>query len=173
MQKYAGRFGSHKYSLRRKHVLVFMLLQEIVLERQKNTHNPEQQQARAKKTSAVCPYGFMQTQQKFTLSFYHAATLGSSYQFQACINLPRWQLSQVLISDEHRVLLYQHKQKHLITSVGPGSFKLLKKAVLGTEMMLWEAQSLIHHFIQATHRSDLIQGKETAGYGHPSSELLS
>ena len=70
-------------------------------------------------------------QQKFMLSFYHAATVGSSYQFQVCINLPHWQLSQVLISDEHRVVLCQHKLKHLITSVGPGSSKLLKKSCSG------------------------------------------
>lgn len=33
-----------------------------------------------------------------------------------------------------------------------------KKAVLGTGLMLWKAQSFIPHFIQATHHSDLIQG---------------
>lgn len=48
----------------------------------------------------------------------------------------------------HQVLLYQHKQKHLITSVGAGSFKLLKKAALGIEVALWKAQSLIHHSFQ-------------------------
>lgn len=33
MQKYAGRFGSHKYSLKRKHVSVFQLLHKMNLEK--------------------------------------------------------------------------------------------------------------------------------------------
>lgn len=87
------------------------------------------------------------------LSFYYAATFGSSYQFQACINLRCWQLSQVLITDEHQVLLYQHKQKHLITFVGPGSFKLLKKSCSG-------------------YRGDALEDPEPCSSFHPSNTPL-
>jgi len=98
-------------------------------------------------------------QQKFMLSFYHAASLGSSYQLQVHINPFCWQLSQVLIVNELRVLLYQHKQKHVIMFVGPESFKLLKKknAVLGTEVMFWEPHSSFH---QSTTLIKLSPGRE-------------
>lgn len=59
--------------------------------------------------------------------------------------------------EEHQVLLYQHKQKHLITSVGAGSFKLLKKVFLGMEVALWKSPEPHSSFIPTTHGSDLIQ----------------
>lgn len=140
-----GDLEAHKYSLRRKHVLVYLLLQEIVLERQKIPtilNNSRHMLKRA----AACPHGYMETEQKFLLCFYQAATLGSSHHFKVYQSLLT-ALSRTQL-EEHQGLLYQHKQKHLITSVGAGSFKLLKKAVLGMEVALWKAQSFIHHSSQ-------------------------
>lgn len=149
-----GDLEAHKYSLRRKHVLVYLLLQEIVRERQKTPTSLNNSRHMLKRELQPVLMDTWKRNRNSGCAFIRQQLLVPLITFEVYQSLLT-ALSRTQL-EEHQVLLYQHKQKHLITSVGAGSFKLLKKAVLGTEVALWKAQSLIHHSSQQ-HHSDLIQ----------------
>lgn len=105
-------------------------------------------------------------EQKFSLSFYQAATLGSSYHFQgvsifadSSLTYPAGGAPSAALSTQAKTSNYSCWSRIFQTSQ--------KKAVLGTEVALWKAQSLIHH------SSQLNPGREMDGYDHPSSGLVS
>lgn len=141
-----GDLEAHKYSLRRKHVLVYLLLQEIVLERQKIPTILNNSRHMLKRELQPVLMDTWKWNRNSCCAFIRQ---------QLLVPLIIFEVYQSLLTalsctqlEEHQVLLYRPKQKHLITSVGAGSVKLLKKAVLGTEVALWKAQTFTHHSSQ-------------------------
>lgn len=150
--------------------MVYLLLQEIVWERQKTPKILNNSRHMLKKELQPVLMDTWKWNRNSRCAFIRQQFLVPLIIFKVYQSLLT-ALSPTQL-EEHQVLLYQHKQKHLITSVGAGSFKLLKKVFL---VWRWHfgkprASFIIH---PNNTRLGFNPGREMDGYGHRRSGLVS
>lgn len=163
MQKYAGRFGGHKYSLWENMFWFLQLSREIAPDRQKHPQPRTIADMRWGRYPQICDLSFtppsgMHEGSRNSCCPFITQHLSAPRTGFKCISILSTDSSRVLISGEHRALLYQSEQKHLITSLEQGSWK---KRSLKTSQKS-----------RSGYGGDVLEGSEPHSSFQPSDTLL-